>query len=112
VGRRSIPQAPGLPVPVPNAVQPDRATLPRAVASYAQANDIAWVKFGKDDDKLALMRPHLRRQAATGKSGVTAVGVAQEVQRVWTAAEGKTSTGRPSWLTHSERVSTGPRWPR
>jgi hypothetical protein len=25
------------------------------VASYADANDIAWVKFGKDDDKLAVM---------------------------------------------------------
>ena len=41
----------------------------RAVASYAEANDIPWIKFGKDDDKLATMAPHLRRQAATGCSG-------------------------------------------
>src|SRR5919205_2776256 len=47
----------------------------RAVASFAEANDIPWVKFGKDDDKLAVMRPHLDRQAATGTSGVAAIGV-------------------------------------
>lgn len=69
----------------------------RAVASYAEANNIAWIKFGKDDDKLATMTPHLRRQAATGRSGVAAIGVAQEFQRVWSAAEGKTSTGAPRW---------------
>jgi hypothetical protein len=33
----------------------------RAVASFAGANDIPWVKFIKDDvgGKLELMRPHL-----------------------------------------------------
>jgi hypothetical protein len=43
----------------------------RAVASFAEANDIPWVKFGKDDvgGKLELMRPHLARQAATGVLG-------------------------------------------
>jgi hypothetical protein len=40
---------------------------------------------------------HLRRQAATGRSGVAAIGVAQEFQRVSTATEGKTSTGTPRW---------------
>jgi hypothetical protein len=48
----------------------------RAVASYAEANDIPWVQFGKDDDKLAVMRAHLDRQAATEQSGVAAIGVA------------------------------------
>jgi hypothetical protein len=69
----------------------------RAVAAYAQANDIPWVRFGKDDDKLAIMRTHLDRQASTGTSGVAAIGVAQEFQRVWTAGQGKTSTGTPRW---------------
>jgi hypothetical protein len=49
----------------------------RAVAAYAQANDIPWMQFGKDDDKLAVMRAHLDRQAATGTSGVAAIGVAR-----------------------------------
>jgi hypothetical protein len=43
------------------------------------------------------MQPHLARQASTGRSGVAAIGVAQEFQRVWTASEGKTSTGTPRW---------------
>ena len=68
-----------------------------AVAAYAQDNNIVWVKFAKDQDKLATMMPHLRRQAATGVSGVAAIGVAQEFQRVWTASEGKTSSGAPRW---------------
>ena len=64
------------------------------MASFAEANDIPWVKFGKDEAKLEAMQPHLARQAGTGKSGVAAIGVAQEFQRVWTAHEGKTSTAR------------------
>jgi len=44
-----------------------------------------------------VIRPHLARQAAAGKSGVAAVGVAQEFARVWTAYEGVRSTGAPRW---------------
>ena len=55
------------------------------------------IKFGKDEAKLEVMQPHLARQASTGRSGVAAIGVAQEFQRVWTAYEGKTSTGTPRW---------------
>ncbi|WP_113702266.1 hypothetical protein [Nonomuraea lactucae] len=69
----------------------------RAVAGFAEANHIPWVKFGKDEPKLETMKPYLARQAATGRSGVAAIGVAQEFQRVWTAHEGKTSTGTPRW---------------
>ena len=69
----------------------------RSVLSFADANDIPWVKFEKDEAKLEVMAPHLARQAGTGKSGVAAIGVAQEFQRVWTASEGKTSTGTPRW---------------
>jgi cell division septation protein DedD len=67
------------------------------VAAYAEANDIPWLQFGKDDDKLAVVRAHLDRQAATGTSGVAAIGVAQEFQRVWAATQGKTATGTPRW---------------
>jgi hypothetical protein len=69
----------------------------RAVADYAKTNNIPWIIFGKGDDKLTVMTPHLRGQAATGCSGVAAIGVAQEFQRVWTASEGQTSTGTPRW---------------
>ena len=87
----------GYPFPSPALFNRIGQRFRRAVASYAEANDIPWIKFGKDDDKLAVMTPHLHRQAATGRSGVAAIGVAQEFQRVWTAAEGKTSTGTPRW---------------
>jgi len=48
------------------------------VLSFSDANDIPWVKFEKDEAKLEVMQPHLARQAATGRSGVAAIGVAQE----------------------------------
>jgi hypothetical protein len=69
----------------------------KAVGAFAQAHQIPVVKFGKHDDKAAVMRPYLERQAATGTSAVVAIGVAQEFQRVWSAAEGQTSTGAPRW---------------
>jgi hypothetical protein len=87
----------GYPFPSPALFNQIGGRFRRAVACYADANDIPWIKFGKDDDKLATMGPHLRRQAATGRSGVAAIGVAQEFQRVWTAVQGKTSTGTPRW---------------
>lgn len=50
------------------------------------------------------MRPYLDRQAVTGRSGVAAIRVAQEFQRVWTAYERQTSTGTPQrWFTKDDR---------
>ena len=48
------------------------------------------VRFAKGERKLEVMHPHLDRLAATGRSGVAAIGVAQEFQRVFT---GTTITG-------------------
>ncbi|HXZ71149.1 MAG TPA: hypothetical protein VEH31_09825 [Streptosporangiaceae bacterium] len=69
----------------------------RAVESFAEANDIPWIRFGKGQAKLEVMQPHLARQAGTGQSGVAAVGVAQEFQRVWTAYRRETSTAAPQF---------------
>ena len=87
----------GRPFPSPALFRQLGDRFRRAVASFAEANDIPWVKFGKDEAKLEVMQPHLSRQASTGRSGVAAIGVAQEFQRVWTAYEGKTSAGTPRW---------------
>ena len=65
----------GYPFPSPALFNQIGQRFRRAVACYAEANDIPWVQFGKDDDKLAVMRAHLDRQAATGTSGVAAIGV-------------------------------------
>jgi hypothetical protein len=67
------------------------------VASFADANHIPWVRFAKEDRKADVMAPYLRRQAATGRSGVAAIGVAQEFQRVWTAYRRETKTAAPQF---------------
>jgi hypothetical protein len=87
----------GFPFPSPALFRQMGDRFRKAVLSFSDANDIPWVKFEKDEAKLEVMEPHLARQAATGRSGVAAIGVAQEFQRVWTASEGKTSTGTPRW---------------
>jgi hypothetical protein len=87
----------GFPFPSPVLFRQLGDRFRRAVLSFADANDIRWIKFGKDEAKLEVMAPHLARQASTRRSGVAAIGVAQEFQRVWTAYEGKTSTGTPRW---------------
>src|SRR5664279_6153829 len=55
------------------------------------------------------MQPHLDRQAATGRTGVAAIGVAQEFQRVFTAATGavRAEGGAPhfSWSKADRRVT-------
>ena len=55
------------------------------------------------------MQPHLDRQAATGRAGVAAIGVAQEFQRVFTAATGavRAEGGAPhfSWGKADRRVT-------
>ncbi len=43
------------------------------------------------------MAPYLDRQAATGRSGVAAIGVAQEFQRVWAAYQRETRTAAPQF---------------
>ena len=87
----------GFPFPSPALFRQMGDRFRRSVLSFADANDIPWIRFEKDQAKLEVMAPHLARQAGTGKSGVAAIGVAQEFQRVWTASEGKTSTGTPRW---------------
>ncbi|MCE7010476.1 hypothetical protein LWC34_47895 [Kibdelosporangium philippinense] len=89
----------GYPFPSPALFKQLGDRFRRAVSDFAEANDIPWVKFGKNDvgGKLELMRPHLDRQAATGRSGVAAIGVAQEFQRVWTAYERQSPVGAVQW---------------
>src|SRR5919106_3261058 len=99
----------GYPFPSPALFKQLGERFRRAVTAFAQDNNIPWVRFGKHDvgGKLELMRPYLARQAATGHSGVAAIGVAQEFQRVWTAYERPTRTrGAPVQL-HQGRPAGG-----
>ncbi|WP_206641581.1 hypothetical protein [Nonomuraea polychroma] len=87
----------GFPFPSPTLFKQLGGRFRRAVASFAETNRIPWITFTKDEAKLDVMTPYLARQAATRRSGVAAIGVEQDFQRVWTAHEGKTSTGTPRW---------------
>jgi hypothetical protein len=87
----------GLPIPSPALFDKIGQKFRRVVASFAEANDIPWVKFAKDDRKADVMAPYLKRAAATGRSRVAAIGVAQEFQRVWTAYRRETSTAAPQF---------------
>jgi hypothetical protein len=96
----------GYPFPSPALFKQLGERFRRAVTAFAQDNNIPWVRFGKHDvgGKLELMRPYLARQAATGHSGVAAIGVAQEFQRVWTAYERQSPSGAWQWwFTKADR---------
>jgi hypothetical protein len=97
----------GFPFPSPALFKQLGDRFRRSVRAFADAGDIPWVSFDKHDNKLEVMRPHLARQAATGHSGVAAVGVAQEFQRVWTAYERQTQTGAAQYcFTKADRRVT------
>src|SRR6266567_7782134 len=97
----------GMPIPSPALMEKISTRFRRAVQSFATANGISWVRFGKDDRKIDVMQPYLDRQAATGRSGVAAAGVAQEFQRVWAACRRDTQTAAPQYTfaTAGRRVT-------
>jgi hypothetical protein len=87
----------GLPIPSPALLEKISQRFRRAVASFAEANGIPWVKFAKGDRKAEVMAPYLKQAAAAGRSQVAAIGVAQEFQRVWTAYRRETRTAAPQF---------------
>src|SRR5690242_19723583 len=72
----------------------------KAVADYATTNNIPWIVFGKGDDKLAVMGEHLQRQAATGCSGVAAIGWLRS-----SSGSGPPRKDRPPPASHAGRSS-------
>ncbi len=87
----------GMPIPSPALMEKISTRFRRAVESFAEANGIPWVRFSKDDRKADVMAPYLRKAAATGRSQVAAIGVAQEFQRVWAAYQRDTATAAPQY---------------
>jgi len=77
-------RARGFPIPSPAVIERMGLRFRDAVHTFAIANHIPVVRFGKHDRKITVMEPYVARQAATGRSGVAAIGVAQEFQRVAT----------------------------
>jgi hypothetical protein len=77
----------GNPIPSPAILEKIGTGFRAAVRSFAADNEIPVVHFDKDDRKIDVMRPYLAAQAATGRPGVAAIGVAQEFARVFLATK-------------------------
>jgi hypothetical protein len=74
----------GFPIPSPAVLERIGLGFRKAVTEFAAEGEIPVVRFAKGDRKLEVMRPHLDRLARAGRTGVAAIGVAQEFQRVFT----------------------------
>ncbi|MDN5749360.1 MAG: hypothetical protein L0H64_12725 [Pseudonocardia sp.] len=87
----------GYPIPSPAIFDKIGTAFRRAVAQFAEDEHIPVVRFTKTDRKIDKMRPYIyiAAQARTGRSGVTAIGVAQEYANVFTGAKREGSTGVP-----------------
>ena len=77
----------GCPIPSPAIFDKIGSRFRRDVARFAEVNDIPVVRFAKGDRKIEVMRPYLARAAASGRSGVAAIGVAQEFAPVFAATK-------------------------
>src|SRR5499427_8492427 len=84
----------GYPVPSPACLQQIGDAFRRRVASFAEANHIPLVTLKAADRNIEVMKPYLDQAAATGRSQVAAIGVAQEKQRVLIARQRRTDPGK------------------
>jgi hypothetical protein len=85
----------GYPVPSPACLQQIGDAFRRKVASFAEANHIPVVTLKAADRNIEVMKPYLDRAAATGRSQVAAIGVAQETQRVFISRQRPTDPSKP-----------------
>jgi hypothetical protein len=103
------------PIPSPALLERRGQAFRRAVLSFAEANDIPVVNFAGRRDKgrpgvlagspwperkIDQVMPLMRKAAATGRSQVVAIGVAQEYQRVFNGVKDKTATGAV-WFSYN-----------
>jgi hypothetical protein len=85
----------GYPVPSPALFNQLGRRFRAAVDRFALDNDIPVVRFGKDDRKADVMRRYLRAAERSDRPGVVAIGVAQEFQSVFAAADRNKGKGPP-----------------
>lgn len=95
----------GYPIPSPAIMEKIGTAFRRSVWSFADTHHIPVVRFNKGDRKIDIMGRYLTVQAATGRSGVAAIGVAQEYQNVFAATRRERSGGFP-WFC-SPRLTGG-----
>lgn len=90
----------GYPIPSPAIFDKLGSSFRRAVQQFAQTNHVPVIRFGKNDRKIEVMRRHVAAQARTGRSGVAAIGVAQEYQNVFAATEHR--DGNAVWFSFTK----------
>jgi hypothetical protein len=83
----------GFPIPSPVVVGRIGDQFRRAVRSFADNNQIPMINFAKGERKIEKMKPFLARQEKTARSGVAAIGWAQEFQRVATCTTSEARNG-------------------
>ena len=93
----------GYPVPSPACLQQIGDAFRRRVASFAEANHIPVVPLKAADRNIEVMKPYLDRAAATGRSQVAAVAVAQEPQRVFIARKRDTDPAKPPQFSFDKK---------
>jgi hypothetical protein len=91
----------GNPIPSPAIMEKIGTSFRRAVRVFAEAEHLPVIRFGKGDRKIEVMRRYLVAQARTGRSGVAAIGVAQEYQNVF-AAHRKESPNDVPWFSFTK----------
>jgi hypothetical protein len=98
----------GYPIASPAILEKIGTAFRRSVSRFAEDEHIPVVRFSKGDRKIDVMGPYVSRQAATGRSGVAAIGVAQEFQNVFLATErGRSGTAPWFSFTRADRRVTG-----
>jgi hypothetical protein len=90
----------GNPIPSPAIFDKIGAAFRRAVSRFAEQEHIPVVRFTKADRKIEKMRPYIAAQAKTGRSGVAAIGVAQEYASVFTGTQRDAPNGIPWFAFH------------
>ncbi|WP_459328081.1 hypothetical protein [Arthrobacter tecti] len=91
----------GNPIPSPAILEKIGTAFRRSVNTFAQDNHVPLIRFGKGERKIDVMRRYVDAQARTGRSGVAAIGVAQEYQNVFATAERQGSNGIP-WFSFTK----------
>src|SRR5215210_4218860 len=91
----------GYSIPSPAIFDKIGTAFRRAVSRFAEEEHIPVVRFTKTDRKIEKMRPYLAAQNKTGRSGVAAIGVAQEYASVFTGTQREGSNGVP-WFSFTK----------
>src|SRR5215218_3154602 len=91
----------GYPIPSRAILEKIGTRFRRDVTRFAAGNRIPVVRFNNTDRKLEVMRRYITAQARTGRSGVAAIGVAQEFQSVFASHQRRGPNNIP-WFSFTK----------